>query len=106
MYRHTCIIILQYLALPILKRVSETLSHVVFQYYNALICSAADVVDWLEEMNVDIDDHLPFSPDPNLIKLVWAELKKPLHEQYPGIRFTKNGPKKVKARLGEVLSLV
>lgn len=70
------------------------------------IYTCKNVVHWLDLMNVDSDSHLLFSPGLNVIKHVWGELKRQLHEQFTGISNTKGGFQQVNERLAQVLPRV
>lgn len=98
--------LLQYLVPPVLQRVSNTLGDPVFQHDNSSIHTVHDVVDWLDYHSVDVEDHTPLSPHLNPIEHVWVELKKRLHQQYPGMIFSPGGAPIVKTKLAEVLTLV
>ncbi|KAH0605323.1 uncharacterized protein H6S33_004545 [Morchella sextelata] len=99
---------LQYLLVPVLNRVKDTVDNPRFMQDNAPIHKAHIVTEWFEVPGVDIvvENHPPYSPDLNPIEHVWVELKKRFQSQYPNIKNTPGGPKRVKERLAEVLPLV
>jgi transposase len=97
---------LQYLLLPVLIRVSNTIGDARFMQDNAPIHKAKIVTEWFEENNIEVEVHSSYSPDLNPIEHVWVELKKRLQIQYPQIKDTPGGPDKVRERLAEVLPLV
>lgn len=70
------IMILKYIPLPVLSRVTATLGDAVFQHDNSPIHTARNVVHWLDLMNVDVHNHPPCSFCLNLIENVSAELDK------------------------------
>jgi len=95
--------LLEYLLLPVLKCVHDTLGDPIFQQVNAPVHNAAVVMDFFEKFNIQVEDWPPYSPDPNPIKHVRVELKHRRHRKYPDITNTKGDLDKVKARLAEVL---
>ena len=59
---------------------------------------------WLERNCIEVEEHPPYSPDLNPV--VWVELKKQLHQQYPRFGNTLGGKEVVRRRLAHVLPLV
>ena len=95
--------LLEYLFLPVLTRIHDTLEDPIFQQDNAPVHKAAVVMDFFEKYNIQVDDWPPYSPDLNPIEHFWVELKLRLHMKYPDIGNTQGGPHEVKARLAVVL---
>jgi transposase len=95
--------LLEYLLLPVLKRIQDTLEDSIFQQDNAPVHKAAVVMDFFKKYNIQVEDWPPYSPDFNPIKHVWVALKCRLVRKYPHIGNAKGDPDKVKARLAEVL---
>jgi len=95
--------LLEYLLLPVLKCILDTLGDFIFWQDNAPVQKVAVVMDFFEKYNIQVDDWPPCSPDLNPIEHVWVELKHSLHRKYPDIGNTQGGLDKVKARLAEVL---
>jgi transposase len=100
---HVYVKVLEYLVLPVVQRIQNTIGDPVFQQDNAPVHTAGIVTEWLEQHNIQVDAHPPYSPDLNPIEHVWVVLKQRLHKKYPNIANTPGGPGKVKARLAEVL---
>ncbi|RPB14463.1 hypothetical protein P167DRAFT_484491, partial [Morchella conica CCBAS932] len=59
-------------------------------------------------LNVEVEDHPPYSPDLNAIEHVWIAFKKKLHQQYPKIVDTQGGAHAINLRkeFARVLPLV
>ncbi|PWW75651.1 hypothetical protein C7212DRAFT_204821, partial [Tuber magnatum] len=47
----------------------------LFQQGNAKVHTGHDTITWLSENRINLEDHLPLSPDLNLIEHAWVELK-------------------------------
>ena len=91
---------------PVVQRINDTIGDAIFQQDNAPVHTASVVTEWLEQHNIQIDEHPPYSPDLNPIEHVWVVLKQQLHKQHPDIADTPGGPDAVRARLIEVLPKV
>ena len=78
---------------------------ILLQSENAPVHKAYSIMDWFERNSIEVVEH-SHSPDLNPIERAWVELKKRLHQQYPGIRNTSGGKDAVKMRLTQVLPLV
>ena len=98
--------VLEYLVLPVMQRINDTIGNAVFQQDNAPVHTASIVTEWFAQHNIQVDKHPPYSPDLNPIEHVWVVLKQKLHKQYPDIANTPGGPDAVRARLVEVLPKV
>jgi transposase len=77
--------LLEYLLLPVLKRVHVTPGDSIFQQWNAPVHKAAVVMDFFRKYNIQVKDCQPYSPDLNPIEHVGVELMRRLHRKYPGI---------------------
>ena len=91
--------LLEYLVLPVMQRINDTIGDAVFQQDNAPVHTASVVTEWFERYNIQVNEHPPYSPDLNPIEHVWVVLKQQLHKQYPDIAGTPCGPNAVRARL-------
>ncbi|KIM99407.1 hypothetical protein OIDMADRAFT_20021 [Oidiodendron maius Zn] len=54
-----------------------------FIYNNVRVYTAILVQEWFAKRDINIIDHLPFSPDINPIKNLWKILKAKIIELYP-----------------------
>ena len=97
------LMLLEYLVLPPLQRIQNTIGDPVFMQDNCRVHTADLVMEWFEEQNIQLDEHPPCSPDLNPIENAWVELKKRLQIMYPDIATMPGGPKKVRERLVQVL---
>ena len=77
--------LLEYLVLPVVQRINDTIGDPVFQQDNAPVHTASVVTEWFEQYNIQVDEHPPYSPDLNPIEHVWVVLKPQLHKQHPDI---------------------
>ena len=98
--------LLEYLVLPVVQRINDTIGDAVFRQDNAPVHTASIVTEWFERYNIQVDEHPPYSLGLNPIEHVWVVLKQRLHKQYPEIADTPCGPDAVSARLVEVLPKV
>ena len=96
----------RYLVPVIYQIISCGIHDFLFQQDNSPVLKAYSVMNWLEDNNIDIIEHPPYSPDLSPIEHIWIELKKRLHQQYPRISDTPGGKEAVKRKLAEVLPLV
>ena len=96
----------EYLVLPVMQRINDTIGDAVFQRDNAPVHTASAFTEWFEQCNIKVDKPPPYSPDLNPIEHVWVVLKQQFHKQYPDIADTPGGPDAVRARLVEVLPKV
>ena len=71
---------LVYLVLPVGQRINDTIGDAVFEQDNAPAHTASVVTEWLEHHNIQADENLPNSPDPNPIDHVLVFLKQQLHK--------------------------
>ena len=60
--------LLEYLILPDVQRVNNTIGDAVFQQDNAPVHSVSIVTKWFEQQNIQVDKHPPYSPDLNPIE--------------------------------------
>jgi hypothetical protein len=94
--KHVYVKMLDYLLLPVIARVQNTIGSPVFQQDNAPIVQA--FFD-----HITVEDWPAISSDLSPIKHVWVEPKCQLHMKYPVIKNIRGGPNKVRERLAEVL---
>ena len=66
--------LLEYLVLPVVQRINDTISDAVFQQDNAPVHTASVVTEWFEQYNIQVDEHPPYSPDLNPIEHAWVVL--------------------------------
>ena len=60
--------LLEYLALPDVQRINDTTGDAVFQQDNAPAHTTSVVAWWLKQHNIQVGEHLPYSPDLNPIQ--------------------------------------
>ena len=53
----------EYLALPVVQRINDTIGNAVFQQDNAPVHTESVVTEWFEQHNIQVDEHPPYSPD-------------------------------------------
>ena len=82
---------LEYLVFPVVQRINDTIGDAVFQQDNAPVHTASVITEWLEQHNVQVDEHPPYSPDLNPIEHVWVDLKQQFHKQHPDVADTPSG---------------
>ena len=83
--------LLEYLVFPVAQSTNGTIDDAVFQQYNAPVHTASVTTEWLEQHNIQVDEHPPYSPGLNPIKHVRVVLEQQLHKQYPDIVDTSGG---------------
>ena len=88
---------LEYLVLPAVQRINDTISDAVFQQDNAPVHTASVVTEWFEQHNIQVDEHPLYLPGLNPIEHAWVVLKQQLHKQHPDIVDTPGGPDAVRA---------
>ena len=54
---------LEYLVLPVVQRINDTIGDAVFQQDNPPVHTASVVTEWFEQLNIQVDEHPPYSPD-------------------------------------------
>ena len=61
---------LEYLVLPVVQRINDTIGDAVIQQDNASVHTASVVTEWFEQHNIQVDEHPPYSPGLNPIEHV------------------------------------
>jgi len=89
----------EYLHLPVLRCVYNTLGDSLFQQDNTSVQKTAVVVNFSGKYNFQVDDWPHYSPDINPIKHVLVELKHRLHGKYPDTGYTTGWPNQEKAKV-------
>jgi hypothetical protein len=90
--------LLEYLHLPVPKRVQDTLGDSIFQQHNASVHKAAVVMDFFKKYNIQVGNWPLDVPDLNPIEHVWVELRCILRRKYPDSGNTTGDLDKVKPR--------
>ena len=80
--------LLEYLVLPVVQCINDTIGDAVFQQDNAPGHTASVVTEWFERYNIQVDEHPPYSSDLNPIEHFWVFPKQQLHRQYSEIADT------------------
>ena len=62
--------LLEYLVLPVMQRINDTIGDAVFQQDNAPVHTTSVVTEWFERYNIQVDERPPYSPDLNPIEHV------------------------------------
>ena len=76
---------------PILRQIDLTLCDPVFQQDNARIHTSKLMQRFFTCCNIDVADHLPYSPDLNPIEHEWVLPKRQVTEDYPDLPWKELG---------------
>ena len=59
---------LEYLILPVVQRINDTIGDAVFQQDNSPVHTESVVTERFEQHNIQVNEHPPYSPDLNPIE--------------------------------------